>query len=203
MPFDGADRDDDWNEVWSEYDHRLDLGRALSAGPAPARGRPTARRSRGRLLILLLAPLLLAFGIGLVAPSWVMAQDFAAKLRRMDGATLLQMADRPSLQRNLRQEFLPRAGAEGLSPAARTWLADMAGEMVEGWNDPQSVGAWLQLRRSPPLLSQHVLRSLGDPIGTSHLRYAAARLNYAGGIGFDLSWQDGQVRVRGLRFPGG
>lgn len=203
MPFDGPDRDDDWNEVWSEYDHRLDSGPALSARPVPDKGHAPSRRGRGRLLLLLMIPLLLAFVIGLVAPSWVMAQDFAAKLRRMDGVTLLQMADLPSLRRNLRQEFLPRASAQGLSPTARTWLTDMAGEMVEGWNDPQSVGAWLQLRRSPPLLSQHVLRSLGDPIGTSHLRYAAARLNYAGGVGFDLSWQDGQIRVRGLRFPGG
>ena len=201
MPFDGPDRDHDWNDVWSEYDHRLHAACALPAGTT---GKPLpTRRNRRHLLLLLLVPLLLVFGAGLVAPSWMMAQDFAARLRHMDGDALLQMADRPSLQRNLRREFASRTDVEGLLPTARNWLSDMAEEMADGWNDPQSVGAWLQLRRSPPFLSQHVLRSLGDPIGTSHLRYATARLNYAGGIAFDLSWGGGQVRLQGLRFPGG
>ena len=203
MPFDGPDRDDDWNEVWSEYDHRLGTVRDLPVGPIPAGKILPSRPSRRRLLFLLLIPLLLVFGAGLVAPSWMMAQDFAAKLRQADGATLLQMADPPSLRNSLRREFLRRADAEGLSPTARTWLAGTAGDMVEGWNDPQSVGAWLELRRSSPLPSQHVLPSLGDPIGTSHLRYAAARLNYAGGVGFDLSWQGGQMRILSLRFQDG
>lgn len=205
MPFDGPDRDEDWNEVWSEYDHRRGMARGLLPKPVPAGKTLPLRRDQGRrsLLFPLLIALLLVFGIGLVAPSWIMARDFAAKLRHADGATLLQMANQPSLRGNLWREFLLRADAEDLSPTARNWLADMAGDMVAGWNDPQSVGAWLQLRRSPPLPSQHVLRSLGEPIGTSHLRYAAARLNYAGGVGFDLSWQGGQMRILGLRFQDG
>ncbi|UPG72547.1 hypothetical protein MVG78_19080 [Roseomonas gilardii subsp. gilardii] len=138
MPFDGPDRDEDWNEVWSEYDHRRGMARGLLPKPVPAGKTLPLRRDQGRrsLLFPLLIALLLVFGIGLVAPSWIMARDFAAKLRHADGATLLQMANQPSLRGNLWREFLLRADAEDLSPTARNWLADMAGDMVAGWNDP-------------------------------------------------------------------
>ncbi len=141
-----------WDEVWAEYDRRNGIEPLAftlpSLPPRPQSGprvQVAPRRPRWRALLGLGAALLLLALAGLAWVPHLAAWHIAGVVAGQDAASLARRLDLGSLQPGIR-EGLVRAAAADLGSDAATYLADMAEDILEAWQEPGAVAEVMRAR---------------------------------------------------------
>ena len=204
MPLDG--NIDDWENVWADYDARKTTPdapvqyRELTARqvPGPAAPSSSAPAFPRRWLLALL---LLSLGVALawVLPSWLAANRFVEAVEAGTPERVVGFANIPALQRDVASELNSRIPGT-LEPGAADFLQAMAGDMTSAWGEPEALAAWLRLRHAGASGFEPVLPPLGGSQGASEVGWLQARVNFNGGVSFDLRLEGKDLRWVGINF---
>ncbi|MFT8243744.1 hypothetical protein [Roseomonas sp. BN140053] len=194
---------DDWDGVWDEYDLRQ---RVVPAAAVVIRlpgqdavGRGTARPRVNRFSVLLALLVVSGAAVWLGSP-WLIAFRIAPVVDGGNPREMMPYLDLAALRRSAAAELRP-AGPRDNPPGTESWLNGMAAEMAAAWGEPEAVAAWLRLRARPNIAPRDgAVPGLGRLRAAQRNGITAARLDYEGGVGLEVSWSGGDVRVVGVRF---
>lgn len=160
----------DWDQVWDEYDAREARRQPPrpKAATAPKRVATTPgttivvarpRRRYGWLGVLLVAPLLGG------AAHWVGAPVSAAlqigeAIEARDTAAKAPLMDHVAVQQAAQLAFNDIAARGPAGAQAQAFMAGMAGEMAQAWNSPQALTEVARARGVTHNASAEVLRNM-------------------------------------------
>ncbi|MDJ0386513.1 hypothetical protein QMO56_00185 [Roseomonas sp. E05] len=202
-----AEAADPWSEVWDAYEARQAGLRPPPAllPPAPRRSEAVARPAPRRRRRLMALAACLAFGLaGFSGPARPLL-GMAGLALWPDVPALLGGLDLPSNlpAPSLTLPPMPPLQAIGGREAER-YLASLAGEVTEGWRDPEALRRMMLARQGLPPVRNAALRPLEAvrrlrPLGWGAVRLEIGPAQGPGGLGLDLAWEAGGWRVTRLQ----
>jgi hypothetical protein len=138
----------EWDEVWAEYDARVDR-EAPPAAPA-AVVRPAMRRRpvwlrRGQLAVLVVGMVAVA-GSAWVGAHGAALWQVAEAVERQDAAAIARHFDAAAVQATMRENLM-RIVARQEGTHGTAYLNGMAEEMVQAWSDVTALSEFARVRR--------------------------------------------------------